>query len=373
MHRASGYRCISGKTGTGFTRYCVEAALELTRGRSKSFGFRHAVPLTAAISLSLSVALARQEQNQVPAQHPLEATTELVKLDVTVLDRDGEFVDGLDQKNFRVIDAGVERPVSFFAPVTAPAKIVIILETSPAVYLFQNEHTAAAYSLLDGLASDDEIALVTYSDVPRSVISFTTDKSELLNALGSIQYTLGMASLNLYDSISAVLNGISLFSGKKALVLLTTGLDSSPPERWDLLTQKLRRADVVIFSVGLGQSLGQTAAPTTKPPKKAHSDSTPWSGTPILDKARNALVSLSAMTGGRAYFPESGKDFGPTYREIAASLRHEYVLGIIPQHDGEFHKLSVEVLGANGAQPKNKHSRAEYRVSAREGYIAPAP
>jgi len=342
--------------------------------RSSRWSLLKFLAIFAAICLTSPYLPAQQEKSVPATQHPLETKTELVKLDVTVLDTQGNFVDGLEEKNFRVLDAGVERPISFFAPVTAPASVVIILETSPAVYLFQDEHIAAAYSLLGGLADDDQIALVSYSDVPKSVVSFTTNKSELLNALnGNVQYTMGMASLNLYDSISAVIDGIAALSGKKALVLLTTGLDSSPPERWDALTQKLQRADVVIFSVGLGQSLAQTDTPKPKPPKRPKPDSNPPNDTPLLDQARNALISLSTMTGGRAYFPESGKDFAPAYREIASSLRHQYVLGIVPGHDGEFHTLNVDVLDANGKLPKTKHHQPEYRVSARQGYIAPAP
>ena len=326
----------------------------------------------ALVSFSAQGVLAQQGQTVPATQHPLEAKTELVKLDVTVLDKQGDFVDGLEQKSFRILDAGVERPVTFFAPVTAPADVVILLETSPAVYLFQDAHIAAAYSLLGGLAADDEVALVTYSDVPQSVVPFTTNRPELMNALGSVQYALGMASLNLYDSISAVIDGVSRFPGKKALVLLTTGLDSSSPERWDALTQKLKRSDVVIFAIGLGQGLGANTV-KTKAPKKPSPFSDATNDSPILDKARNALASLSAMSGGRAYFPASGQDFAPAYREIAASLRHEYVLGIVPQHDGKFHALNVEVLDAKGSVPKKKHGEAEYRVSAREGYMAPQP
>jgi Ca-activated chloride channel homolog len=311
-------------------------------------------------------------QTQAPlVQHPLEATTELVKLDVTVLNAQGDFVDGLQQSSFRVFDDGAERPIAFFAPVTAPAKVVLILETSPAVYLFQDEHIAAAYSLLRGLGSDDQIALITYADVPKQVIGFTSNKQQLVYAIQNVQYMLGAAALNLYDSVSAVLDALGRFPGKKAIVLLTTGLDSSPPEHWDALLGKLHDSDVVIFSVGLGRSLDDRA-PKPKPSRKSVSDNRDPSETALLDKARNGLVELSSMTGGRAYFPETGQDFAPAYREIASSLRHEYVLGIAPGHDGHLHKLSVEVLDPNAkAVKKKKNAPPAYRTSARQSYIAP--
>ena len=344
--------------------------------------------LLAAAGFVACPAFGQDGQQPAQAQPPsepqaLETRTEMVKLDVSVLDADGNFVDGLAQNDFHVRDDGQERPVEFFAPASAPAKVVMLLETSPAVYLFKDEHLAAAYSLLGGLAPDDEVALVTYSDVPRSVVNFTTDKSLLLQALGNTQYMMGSAALNLYDSISALIDGVSKFPGKKAIVLLTTGLDSSARDRLNALEQKLRESDVVIFAVGLAGPLASMAdVPKKDKQSKKHKgesafDSAGDSGAmPTLQQAENALSSLSALTGGRAYFPGSNQDFASVYREIAACLRHEYVVGIAPDHDGRFHSLTVSVNNPASSGPKKKkkkkkHGEPEYRILAREGYVAP--
>jgi Ca-activated chloride channel homolog len=339
--------------------------------------------LALAIGIVAPRTDARPGQTSGSQQQTLEAKTELVKLDVSVLNAKGDFVDGLTQADFRVLDDGAERPITFFAPVSTPAKVVVVLETSPAVYLFKDEHLAAAYSLLGGLGADDEVALVTYADVPRELVSFTTDKMLLFQALGNTQYMMGSASLNLYDAVSDVVDGLSRFSGKKAVILLTTGIDSSSPARWNALTQKLRESDVVIFAVGLLGPLASVSDVKQKDRKKvkgasAFDTADDPEGTLSIAKADNALVSLTAMTGGRAYFPASGDDFSPTYREIASSLRHEYVLGVLPDHDGQFHTLTVSVVNPDTAsatkkkkKKKKKNEQDEYRVSAREGYVAP--
>jgi len=154
-----------------------------------------------------------------------------VKVDASVLDNRGNFVGGLARGNFRILDSGTEQPIEFFTPVEAPAQVLVMIETSPAVYLIHNQHLLAAFALLDGLAADDEVALVTYDQAPRAILTFTPDKSALLAALGGIQYTIGMDDLNFYDSVSGVLDWLGPATGKRALVLLTTGLDSSPPAR----------------------------------------------------------------------------------------------------------------------------------------------
>jgi len=166
----------------------------------------------------------RAQESAAQAPRPLEATTEFVKVDASVLDNRGNFVGGLARSNFRILDNGAEQPIAFFTPVEAPAQILVMIETSPAVYLIHNQHLVAAYALLDGLAADDQVALVTYDQAPREILKFTADKSALLAALGGVQYTIGMGDLNLYDSISGVLDWMGPATGKRALVLLTLSL-----------------------------------------------------------------------------------------------------------------------------------------------------
>ena len=312
---------------------------------------------------------------QLSAETPqagIQATAEIVKIDVSVLDHHGNFVAGLAKERFRVLDDGVEQPVVVFTPTEAPAQVLVLLETSPAVYLISGEHLTAAYALLDGLAANDEVALVTYAQTPQAVLAFTSDKVAFAAALGRIQYILGMGDLNFFDSISTVLDWISPLRGKKAVVLLTTGLDSSPPERWDALVKKLRADDVVLFPVALGGSLRQAKTKKKKPTNSGTkpADATDPANPLSFAKADGVLLKLAKITGGHAYFPESPGDFVGIYREIASALRHQYVLGIAPQHDGRFHALTVQILAPDG-QPEAATKLAEYHILAREGYQAP--
>jgi len=321
--------------------------------------------------LCFALALRAPESGKVP-QAGIQTTTEIVKIDVGVLDRHGSFVAGVVQNRFRVLDNGIEQPIIFFAPIEAPAQVLVMLETSPAVYLIHAEHLTAAYALLDGLAPDDEVALVSYSQSPQAILAFTSDKPALAAALSQVQYTLGMGDLNFYDSVSTVLDWIAPLHGKKAIVLLTTGLDSSPPERWDALVQKLKADDAVLFAVALGGSLRHPSTKKKKSKGAPKPDEAEEPANPLsFAKADSALSSLAKITGGRAYFPESPKDFVSIYREIASALRHQYALGIAPQHDGKFHSLTVQILGANGQSGPSSIKSPEYQIFAREGYLAP--
>jgi VWFA-related protein len=353
-----------------------------TSGRPSNGPLPYLLVVTSCLCAILFLAgSCRAQQEPAPSATPtLRSTAELVKIEVSVLGKDSNFVGGLTQKDFRILDGAAEQPIAFFLPVEAPAQILVMVETSPAVYLIHQEHLSAAYALLEGLAREDQVALVTYDRFPHPLLPFTPDKSELAASLGSIQYTLGLGDLNLFDSISTVLDWLVPVQGKKALVLLSTGLDSSPPAGWDSLVDKLQAQDVVIFPVALGGSL-RSAGESKKKPSKKHLSSDSQSNSansgsenPLtFAKADAALLSLAKITGGRAYFPQSAKDFVPMYREIASAVRHQYLLGIAPAHDGKFHALSVEVLETRSAAPPVGVKKSEYRIFAREGYLAPGP
>jgi VWFA-related protein len=311
-------------------------------------------------------------------QQSIQTTADLVKVDVSVADNRGNFIGGFTQSDFRILDTGVEQPIVFFAPVETPAQILVMIETGPAVYLIRGEHLSAAYALLNGLDPADQVALVSYDESPHQVLAFTTDRSPLLSALGQIQFNIGRGDLNFYDSLSIVLDWLKPVAGKCALVLLTTGLDSSPSARWDALVQKIRRDNVVIFPVALGGQLrGSPPAKVRRSNSSAGNDSsTNASQRDTLigfAKADRDLRSLATLTGGRAYFPISQQDFLSVYREIASALRHQYVLGLIPAHDGQYHPLSLEIASRSTRTGKSAKKNSDYHVFARDGYLAPGP
>lgn len=315
-------------------------------------------------------ALCRPAQTDaVPQASPLRSATELVKIDVSVRDSHGRFIEGLQQSDFRVLDDGVEQPLSFFSPEEQPAQILVLVETGPAVYLIHNEHLSALYALLGGLAPDDQIALAAFDQTPRLLLPFTADRQAVLSAIDSVQYSIGMGELHFYDAVSSALDWMDSAPGKKSLLILATGLDTASPGNWDRLRERLRREDAVIFTVALGESLRGG-------PKKTPKAGTSKSGAPQtalaaektpFEKADDALNALASATGGKAYFPRAAADFAPIYREVASALRHQYVLGIRAAGDGAFHTLTVEVAGD---KPSGKDP---HRIFAREGYLAPRP
>ena len=313
---------------------------------------------------------AQQENQNAPAQAQLKVRVELVHVGVSVTDARGNPASELTKANFRILDDGAGQPITYFASIEAPAQVLVLVETSPAVYLIHTQHLAAANALLDGLAPDDEVALASYDESPRAILALTSDKAALASALGDLHYILGMGELNLFGSLSTALDWLAPVSGKKALVLLSTGLDSGPSGRWDELQTKLRASEVTIFPVALG---GELRAAKPKNKKKPQPQPLPGGDDLSFAQADKVLEQLAEITGGRAYFPHGGGEFAAIYRQIAATLRHQYLIGFEPSaRDGRFHTITVQVLDQAGLPLATAGPKAEYRIFARQGYEAPS-
>src|SRR5438445_8720373 len=168
-----------------------------------------------------------QENPQQPKQ-TIQVSVDRVSIGVIVTDASGRYVEGLRREDFRVFDNGVEQPLTGFAAVEEPAQVLLLIEAGPAVYLLQGGHLQAAVALLDGLSKDDRIAVVKYADSPTALLDFTADKRAALASFGQLQFNLGFGSLNLASSVSKVLEALTSVQGKKTIVLLTTGVDTSP-------------------------------------------------------------------------------------------------------------------------------------------------
>ncbi len=325
-----------------------------------------AIGLPLLFCLALRAATAQKPEPE-PAR-PLKAEVERVRVSVSVTDSHGNFVGNLQRENFRILDNGAEQPITNFAPVEAPAQALVVVETSPAVYLIHQQHLEAAYALLDGLASGDEVALATYDQLPHLILPFTQDKAALAHALLGLHYSLGMGDLRLHAALSSAVDWLAQAPGKKAIVLLSTGLDTTQPSDWDALLPKLRATEVTIYPVALGGKLREFK-------KDAGASATEDSGL-SFERANRELESLAEVTGGQAYFPRAAADFAKFYRQIAQALRHQYSLGFTPPaRDGQLHSIEVQVLDDRGRllAPAPKRAKSRLRIFARQGYLAPAP
>jgi VWFA-related protein len=325
--------------------------------------------LAAGLGIVLLTAVALA-QSSPDAQARIEARVEVVNVGVTVTDAQGHFATNLTRENFRVSDNGVEQPITNFASIEDPAQVLIMVEIGPGVYFLEREHLLAAYSLLRGLAPGDRIALAGYDQAAHPLVNFTTDKRLVGDAIAGLHYNLGMAQLNLLDSLETSLGWLAALPGKKAIVLLSTGLDTSAPGHWEKLETELSTGEVVILPVALGGEL-RTPIPASGKKKKTRTPTPDPSTIAAFGEADQNLKEIAAFTGGQAFFPQKASDFAAVFSQVAALLRHQYSLGFRPQHDGQVHKIEVRVVEASGQPMLAPKEQPIYHANHRQAYLAP--
>jgi len=329
---------------------------------SNSHGHRALADLVQALFIMwlFTVLSARHALSQEPAKQgpTLKATVNRVNVGVTVTDSHRHFVAGLQPRDFRIFDNGVEQPIANFLPIEEPAQFLLLIESGPSVLLFAKNHVLAADSLLTRVAPDDRVAIATYSRRPQLVLDFTTDKSAARLALRSIDFRTGFGDLDLFSSVSAATDELAAVPGKKTIVLLSTGVDTTPDVDWPTLLAKLQISDVRIISLSLS---GEIRKPGKKKRLSAQERADRAQLKSGFAEGDRCLRELAVATGGRVYFARNAKEFARAYAEIADLLRHEYSLAFAPTvFDGKPHSLRVEV------------KRGGIRVDHRPAYLAAA-
>jgi Ca-activated chloride channel homolog len=321
-------------------------------------------PALLYLALLIPLALAHRQQ---PTQ-PIHVNVDRVNVGVIVTDSRGHFVEGLRREDFHIFDDGTERPITDFAALDEPAQIVLLLEAGPAVYLFEGGHLRAARALLDGLAPSDRVAIVKYAEAPQAILAFTADKQAASAALDHLHFNLGFGQLNLSSSLSVVLDGLTSLPRKKTVLLLSTGIDTSPENEWGAILARLQVSDVRVLAVSLSGDL-QNPLPAAKK-KKSPAEKSAVTAKEFTE-ANHLLQLIAESTGGRAYFPKNAKEFSAAYAEIAQLVRHEYSLAFTPPNDdGQVHSIEVRISDAGGSATPVATAPV-YRIDHRRAYFAP--
>ena len=313
---------------------------------------------------------------QTPDQNPpnIKVTVDRVNVGVVVTDAAGQFIQGLHREDFHVLDNGAEQPITDFMSVDEPAQVLLLVESGPAVYFLQGGHLRAVQLLLDGLSASDRVAIARYDERAEAVLDFVGDKQIAAGTLNALHFSFGFGQLNLASSLTTALDWLAHVPGKKSLVLLSTGVDTSPPEAIQLLFDRLKTTEVRVLAVSLAGTVPGSSPSGKKSDKKNRvADEKVAIAAEGLARANQELKFIAEANSGRAYFPLSEADFEQVLKDISQLIRHEYSLGFDPPlHDGKLHFITVTLRGGDVTRP-TAPSAAVYRVDHREAYVAPAP
>ena len=280
----------------------------------------------------------------IQSDEPLVVNTDLITLTVTVTDQYGRYVSGLTKKTFAVFEGKTEQNIEFFSDDDAPVSVGVIFDVSGSMSGDKISKARTALSrFIETSHNLDEYFLIGFNSRAQLLLDRTRDGSAVLDKLTYVE-TKGQTAL--YDAcylgVEKVTRGAHQ---KRAVLLISDGQDNNSRYTFSELKRSLKESDVVVYSIGIlggndpGSALGMT-------------------GQALLDE-------LSAVSGGKAFFPNTAAEMDEIFERLALELRHQYSIGYRPENfvnDGKWHKLKVKVTPPRGLP--------RLFVRSREGYYA---
>ena len=248
-----------------------------------------------------------------------EVEVALVQLYTSVTDRSGTPVAGLVESDFEVfVDGEPQQLQRFDSAANQPIHAGILFDTSLSMdQRLEAAEEAALHFFELVLGPHDRACLITFNDRPELAVGFTGSREALAGGLADL---VAEGETALYDSILYSLYYFGGLRGKRALILLTDGGDSSSEYRFDDVLEFARRSQVAIYSIGI--DIGQRE---------------------LLFRGR--LQQLCNETGGRCFFITGASELPRVYERIETEVRSQYVL-VFESPEGErdaFRKVEVKL------------------------------
>lgn len=326
-----------------------------------------------------------EEAPKIPSRFPKQGTKELptgsptfradattVSVDVAVLDNKGHFIPNIPRGNFRILEDNVPQPVSEFGKGEAPMTVCLVIEFSNLNQQYWSytwyQTLQAAYGFIGTMKKDDYVAVVAYDIRPEILSDFTTDRTKTQEAMQRLRIA-AFREANLFDAVTETADRMVDIEGRRAIVLISSGIDTFSKLTFDKTRKKLQEAGVPIYGIGLMQAMREMY--------DARGMMGPIARLDYL-QADNQMKTFARETGGQAFFPRFEGEFPSIFHAIAESLRNQYTLGYHPTNvarDGKFRRIKVDLVDPQTNQPlrivDEKGKPIKYSIVAKNGYTAP--
>jgi VWFA-related protein len=295
----------------------------------------------------------------------------LDNVDVAVLDSKGHFIPQIPRGNFRILEDGVPQQIKSYSMGEAPMTVCMVIEFSNLFQYYWGETwyqtLTASYGFLETLKPEDYVAVMAYDMRPEILSDFSTDKRKAYEAMQRLRIP-AFSESNLYDALTDAADRMSSIEGRKAIVLIASGVDTFSKLTFDKTRKSLQNSGVPIYAIGLMQTLRELA--------DAYGAMGSIQRLDFL-QADNQMLTFAKETGGMSFFPRFYGEFPSIFQQIAQSLRNQYSLGYEPSNkvrDGKFRKIKVELVSPTNEPLRvtdEKGKPIKYSIVAKAGYTAP--
>lgn len=294
-----------------------------------------------------------------------------VTLELSVQDTLGFFIPNIRRENFAVFENGVRQQNVTVEVEHAAVTFGLLIECG-GHYTRLNEAfelaaSAAAHEFLDQIGPGDRVAIWAYADTLQPLSEFSQDSVALLHALGNLR-PAPVSEANLYDALIAALGQMRAQSGRKALILISSGIDTFSKATFEDALQAARTSSVPIYAIN-----DATAARSGILPPDTKYSRLDW------QRAAAGLQKIAVASGGRLYSPELTIDLNAIYDDLMENIRVRYVINYQLSSDADLNvprTVKVELIDSRTGGPLEvsdaKGRRVPVKVIAEEKYVPAA-
>ncbi|MEK6282295.1 MAG: VWA domain-containing protein [Acidobacteriota bacterium] len=312
-----------------------------------------------------------------PKDEPTQDSDEIIRVETnltniffTAADGNKRFVSNLKKESIRVLEDGQPQEIfTFQQSVDLPLSIAILIDTSQSEERTLPDEKAAARGFLEAVMrpEKDEAAIVSFTGEVTLEQGFTGSIDRLRRAIDRVEFVppsgyigggvivgstppisdtnqILAGSTALWDAVWASSNELlsdSADNTRRAIILLTDGVDTTSQVKMHEAVERAQKADALVYAIGIGDS---------------------YQGG--VDEG--SLKKIAERTGGRAYFPRSEGELRTAFAQIQRDLREQYLVAYSPSNkarDGSYRRIQIEIIDPELRAQKLK-------LNFRPGYFA---
>jgi Ca-activated chloride channel family protein len=313
----------------------------------------------------------------------LKVDVPFVSVDVTVQDATGKAVNDLPKEAFTLYENGIQQDITHFLPVSTPYNVLLLFDRSGSTQDKWLLMQRAVAGFIANLRPQDQVSVATFDYSVQIQLPWTSDRQKALLVLPQLIQPNRIGGTDFYGSVDQTLRrGFKKVSGRRALVVLTDGRDTSlykdvvnrnrllEPKQdhpYQTALKAARSQHVPIYFVAFNTD--KNFEPNMIGGDEYRSLRLIFPNSPVADRylagVRNRMEELADASGGHMLYPERLEDIVPLYQAIGSELGTSYTLGYISSNsttatENSFRKIEVRAQDArlrltqsrNGYSPK---------------------
>jgi VWFA-related protein len=317
--------------------------------------------------------LKRSDQIDEPkkqADDVVRIDTNLTNVFFTAVDKNRRFITTIQKEDIRVVEDGAPQEIFTFQRETdRPLSLALLIDVSASQQLTLQDERDAATRFVNSVIhhARDEVAIVTFSGEATVEEELTNKLAKLRKALDRIEVVLPpgyvgagivvntpggvggndprLGTTAIWDAVWVVSEELLSEVAKdkrRAIILITDGVDTSSRLKTDEAIKRAIAADVAVYAIGIGDDVNFEGI------------------------KKSPLRKIAERTGGRAYFPRNSAELETSFSQIEQELRSQYLVAYSPSNkssDGSYRKVELELVNPELRKQK-------LQLNYREGYFS---